>query len=468
MESKQDQELKQDQERCLARLNLAIQQLNGNVDPISISRTAELIIQTMTGPWRFFHTTEHIFEVGESGDAIEVLAALFHDLVYVQVDQGIGVNISSYIAAFMKEVSMQLVIRDRAELPDDPMFEMVMQIFGFTASQVLLPTAGQNEFLSAVIAAKCLEDALPPAAIAEITACIEATIPFRGRSEAGLSASDRLYERLKAVSQASGFGWNDAKLISVVERSVRLANRDVKNFAYPSSADFLDNTWNLLPETNHDLKKANSYTVHGYRESLQKMEGFMHFLRPESVFQCFHGEPSELAYRELIVRTQHNLEVARLYLGSKLLSIAVIEALSRRLGHDVPLAMMMGELPFLGLAVAQLESFLPDISVACVPPATELEWEVLSLLEKGRSQSSTYDIKNSPTATFIIKSIGFDQARHLLLQAKQFFKGELSAEDFLMKCDRDVVNTITNGILQVFESRKVAVRGLVRSDHARG
>ncbi|MBD2022700.1 hypothetical protein H6F43_21190 [Leptolyngbya sp. FACHB-36] len=455
----EQQESEHDQERCLERLSRAVQQLAGWDDRDRIARTAELIIQTMTGPWRYFHTPEHIFEVGERGDAIEVLAALFHDLVYVQVDQGVSVNISRYISPFVKEIDGQLVIRDRCELPDDRLFDLVSQIFGFVSGERLLPTAGQNEFLSALIAAKCLEHALTPAILAEIAACIEATIPFRGRSVDGLAASDRLYERLKQVNPTFGLGWDDAKLCSVLERCVRLANRDVENFAYPSAADFLDNTWNLLPETNHDLKNANSYTVSGYRVSLQKMEGFMYFLKPDLVFQRFQNEPDKDTYEQLISHTHKNLEVARLYLGSKLLSIAVIEALSLRLGRDIPLATMMGELPFLGRSVAQLENFLPSVTMLH-SPTTELEWNVLSLLEKGRSQSSSYDIKNSPVATFIIKSIGFAAARRLLVQAKEFFKGELEPEAFLAMCDRDVVETIINGVVQVLESRKAAMRGL--------
>ncbi|WP_421657866.1 hypothetical protein [Leptothermofonsia sp. ETS-13] len=487
MELERHQGLEQDQERCLERLNWAIQQLGGKADPVRIARTAELIIQTMTGPWRYFHTPEHIFEVGETGDAIEVLAALFHDLVYVQVDQGVSVNISAYISPFIKEINGQLIIRDRLELPSDTMFEMVVQIFGLTVGQALIPTAGQNEFLSALIAAKCLEHSLSPETIAQIVACVEATIPFRERSEAGSSASDRLFGRLLQTSQMFGFNWSEDDIITIVKRSVRLANRDVENFAYPSSADFLNNTWNLLPETNHDLTNTNSYTVNGYRDSLKKMEGFMHFLRPELVFQRFQNEPDEATFRQLIARTGKNLEIARLYLGSKLLSIAVIEALSWRIGRDIPLATMMGELPFRGLTVAQLENFLPTVEVMPHPPETDLEWEVLGLLEKGRSESSSYDIKNSPVATFMIKSIGFNEARRLLVQAKEFFKqadaarkaadeawkmmdealltkefynGVRAAEEFLASCDRTVIETITHAVLQVFESRKAAMRGL--------
>lgn len=452
--------LEQDQARCLDRLQRAVQELNGKIDLVQLTRIAELVIHTMTGPWRFFHTPEHIFEVGEQGDAIEVLAALFHDLVYVQVDQGVSVNISSYISPFVKEINGQLMIRDRSELPFDRMAEMIMQIFGLAPEQRLVPMSGQNEFLSALIAAKCLEQALPPPQIAEIAACIEATIPFRGSCQTGLSPSERLFQRLQQVNQTYSLGWSEDDLVLLVKRSVRLANRDVENFAYPSAADFLDNTWNLLPETNHDLANANSYTVYGFRMSLQKMEGFMYFLRPELVFQRFREEPDEATYRQLIARTERNLQVARLYLGSKLLSIAVIEALSNRIGHDIPVATMMGELPSRGLSVAQLENFLPRIEEMRCPPEDDVERVVLSLLEKGRGQSSSYDIKNSPVATFIIKSIGFESARRLLGQAKAYFKGELDAEAFLALCDRDVITTIIDGVVQVFESRKIAMRGL--------
>lgn len=461
------QEFGQDYERCFDELNRAVELLNGKADPAQLSITAELIIQTMSGPWRYFHTPEHIFEVGESGDAIEVLSALFHDLVYVQVDQGVSVNISRYIAPFVKEIGGQLVILERWQLPKDPMFAMVSQIFGFTPGQTLLPTAGQNEFLSAVIAAKCLEHGLGAREIAQIAACIEATIPFRGKLDSGQTVGDRLFDRLCQTNQNFQLGWNEEDVRTVIRRAVRLANRDVENFAYESSAEFLDNTWNLMPETNHDLTNANSYTVSGYRVSLQKMEGFMYFLKPELVFQKYANEPNSETYNILIQRTQKNLEIARLYLGSKLLSIALIETLSMRIGQDIPLATMMGELPGRGLSVAQLENFLPNIPIS-IPPGNAIEQEVLELLEKGRSKSSTYDVKNSPVATYIIKSVGFQEAQRLLVQAKEFFKKNIGPEDFLQACDRHLVDTIIQAVLQVFESRKIAMSGVnvtVKAQH---
>lgn len=449
-------ELLAEQKRCLDCLVTSIRQLGGQVEPDQLEYTAELIIQTMRGPWRYFHTSEHIFEVGGSVDPVEVLAALFHDMVYVQVDQGVGLNISSYICPFVKEVRAQIVIKDENEITKDLMYELVAVIFGFVPGQTLSPFAGQNEFLSAIMAAKCLEPFLPSNIIAKIAACIEATIPFRPISPSGLTASELLHQRLIDANIQFNFGWTDAETCEVVRQSVRLGNRDVENFAYPNSADFLDNTWNLMPETNHELSNVNSYTVGGYRRSLQKMEGFMNFLKPELVFHHFMGEPSEENYLGLISRTRKNIEVAKLYLGAKLITIAILEALSYRLGRDIPLSTMMGELPTPGFTTSALENFLPEIPLTH-PLKSQLEKEVLDLLAKGRNQESRYDIKNSPVATFIIKSIGFAEIEHLLKKAKDFFAGNMRSEEFLSYCDPDVVGTIATGVMKLFESRKIAL-----------
>lgn len=449
-------ELRDEQQRCLDSLVTSIRQLGGQAEPQKLKPTSELIIQTMRGPWRYFHTSEHIFEVGGSGEPIEVLAALFHDLVYVQVDHGVNLNISSYLCPFVKEVGSQLIIRDEAELPDDPLYAVVNTVFGFIPGQTLSPFAGQNEFLSAVVAAKCLETFLPASIIAQIAACIEATIPFRPPTAAGLTASELLYQRLLHANQTFNFGWTDAEIIEFVKRAVRLANRDVENFAYPNSADFLDNTWNLMPETNHQLSYVNVYTVGDYRRSLQKMEGFMNFLKPELVFQNFQGQPDERTYSLLISRTRKNIAVAKLYLGVKLLTIAILEALSYRLGKDIPLSMMMGELPALGFTTSALEHFLPDIPMV-YPLETQMEREVLDLLAKGRKQESRYDIKNSPVSTFIVKSIGFKETENLLEQSKEFFKGNMASEEFLAYCNPEVVDTITQCVMKLFDSRKLAL-----------
>lgn len=456
-------ELLAEQKRCLDCLVSSIEQLGGRVDIPKLEQIAELIIQTMRGPWRYFHTSEHIFEVGGSVDPIEVLAALFHDLVYVQVDQGVSFNISSALCPFVKEVRSQLVIRDETELPEDAMYQLVASVFGFIPGKTLSPFAGQNEFLSAVIAAKSLEPFLPASTIAEITACIEATIPFRPVSPSGLSAIELLYQRLANANRDFNLGWSHAEIVEIVKRAVRLANRDVENFASPNSSNFLDNTWNLMPETNHELSNVNSYTVAGYRRSLQKMEGFLNFLKPELVFQQFMQEPDDETYANLIARTRKNIEVAKLYLGVKLITIAILEALSYRLGRDIPLSTMMGELRTPGFKTSVLEDYLPNRQSA-YPLESQLQREVLDLLEIGRNQESRYDIKNSPVSTFIIKSIGFAETENFLKKAQEFFADPTSSEEFLSYCAPDVIETISSGVMKLFDSRKTAL-GKVKLVH---
>jgi hypothetical protein len=446
----------QEYKQCLERLKWACDQLKIEVNPDRLSEVAELIVQPMTGTWRHFHTPQHIFDVGGTEDPIEVLAALFHDLVYVQVDLSVNFNLSYYIAPFSQELEGQLQIRPQAKLPIDRSFEMVLSVFGFSPGQVLSPLSGQNEFLSALVAAKVLETWMKPQQVLEIVACIEATIPFQHALENGLTVSDRLFYRLKDTNCRFALNLSETELRETVKRAVRIANRDVLGFSHSNSAIFLDNTWNLLPETNHNLMHINAYTVREYRVALQKMEGFMNFLTAEVVFRQFDGEPDDLTYNQMVKTAGKNIEVAKLYLGSKLFAIAVVEALSLRVGLSIPLSTMMGDHPSQTPKCAQLEDFIPEIETKH-PPKTDLEQEVVTLLEQGRTQSAAYDIKHSPLATFMVKLVGFEEIRRQRQRAQEFFQESLSAEDFLSGCDSKLIEAIATGVLQLFDSRKSAL-----------
>ena len=443
-------------QQCLEKLSWAMKQLSIAVEHQELAKISELIVQTMTGPWRYFHTPEHIFEVEGAEDALEVLAALFHDVVYVQVDQSVNFNLTYYIVPFVRQMAEHLVIRDASELPSDRSFEMVMRVFKFSPGQTLSPLEGQNEFLSALVAAKVLDPFLPREVILQIVACIEATIPFRTKNPEGLSNSDILYRRLETIVQQLDLQLSKEDLKATIVRSVRLSNRDVGSFAHPNPARFLDNTWNLLPETNHHLKYSSSYTINQYRTALQKMEGFLNFIRPEVIFHQFQGYPEDEVYQNLVDRARTNIEVGRLYLGSKLFTIAFLEALSLRFGRVIPVSTLMGEMPTENFVAASLVDFLPEISHPH-HPKNELEQQVLTLLDKGRTQSASYDIKNSPLTTYMVKSMGFDEIRHQRDRAQEFFQNVISPEDFLAGCDPLVKKTVTDGIVQLFDSRKIAL-----------
>ena len=182
----------------------------------------------------------------------------------------------------------------------------------------------------------------------------------------------------------------------------------------------------------------------------------MNFLVPEIVFRRYRNEPDEKSYYKLLAQTKQNLEVSRLYLGTKLTSIAILEALSFRIGDDIPLSTMMGELPREDKLVVGLEQFLPEIQEP-FKPNSPIEAEVLELLDKGRTVDSTYDVKNSPVATFMVKSIGFPETQRILQLSKEFFKGNLTHEQLIDSCDPYVIETIKNSVLQLFDFRKAAL-----------
>ncbi len=437
--------------KCHAELKSAVAALGGDSASPRLESMAELIIQSMTGPWRSFHTPEHIFEVGAGGAPVEVVAALFHDLVYAQVDSGIHVNLARYVAPYVRETDKGLVIDPMDDAPAQDL-EMVMTLFGFARGQVLSPFAGLNEFLSALLAVRVLEGVLSKPVCAQIAACIEATVPFRGPQPDGKSCSQLLLERLKQANQNHALGLDDAACLDTILMGVRVANRDIGNFASEHPSEFLNNTWNLIPETNHDLVSTNTYTVKGYRISLQKMEGFLGFLQPAAVFRQFADEPSTEEHQRRLDLTLRNLEVARLYLRLKLVSITLLESLSLSLGEEVSLSSIMGKLPGKMDFPIQFENYLPHI--ANPYQARDRQEEiVMDLLETGRSAESVHDTRHSPVASYLVKSLGIPASMQLLDHARAYYAGKLSGDELLAQTDPQVVQGLRKAMVEVFERR---------------
>lgn len=444
----------QNYQKCLDQLIWVTHQLDIKASSSQLASLSQLIVQTMMGPWRYFHSVQHILEVGDSTDAIEVLAALFHDIIYVQVDGNIPFNLTPYLAPFIREERGKFFVRQQNTTEQDTIFELVTTLFRVEPGEELFPFTGQNEFLSALVAAKLLEPLLTLDLIVQVIACIEATIPFRTQSDFGLSPSEELYQSLQSIKQKFNLNLTNAELIQIVKRSVRLANRDVSGFAHPSSAVFLSNTWNLLPETNHQLKQSESYTVRDYRIALQKMGVFMKFLNVELIFREFRGEPAPQIYAYLVDQARRNLEVARLYLDSKLVANAILEALSLRLGSDVPLTIMMGQLTDGYSSMGRLGDSFPTL-INSFRPKTVLEWEVCKLLERGRAQSTAFDLKTAPLTSFVVQYMGFEGIFQMWPATQDFFQGTITSEEFLAACDTDLVNIIINEVAKLLEKRKL-------------
>ena len=445
------------QQECEAKLNWAAEKLGFPIDNLEITKIAKLIVQNMSGTWRYFHNLDHIFKVGKSDDALEVLAALFHDLIYVQVDGKIHFNLSYYLAPYIREESQNsFIIRDSYELPQDSLFEIVTSIFGLQPGQVLSRLQGQNEFLSALAAAKILEPFFPPNILARIVTIIEATIPFRPLSEEGLTPCYALYQRLHKTNNLFNLGLSLEELEETIKQSVRLTNRDVSNFASENTADFLDNTWILLLETNHSLANAHSYTVKDYRLAIQKMENFLYSLKAELIFSQFNSEPDQQTYNTLVAKSKKNLAIAKIYLTIELIAITLLEAISLRLGNNVNLATMIGSNCSDDHKNNTLDSLLNIHKYNYYQVKSLLEKEVLNILEKDNIIFCCPNLNKSQLATFLLYNMGFENIINLRQTALDFANQTISGENFIACFKPDLIGIIIDALAKLSNSRKIA------------
>ena len=173
------------------------------------------------------------------------------------------------------------------------------------------------------------------------------------------------------------------------------------------------------------------------------MEIFLSALKPESVIRKYKNEPSDEKYAYLIYFTKRNLEIACTYLGIKLLSCAVLEALSSRNFKEQPSEILSTKLTQNSIPAEKFESTL----------SAKIDEDLLSLLKQKRSLELGCDKISSQISIVILKEIGLEKAQNLLYEARQFFSGERSSEDFLFHCPKDLIAGITSSTQLPFNTK---------------
>lgn len=364
----------------------ALAALDCEVPPAELERWSVEVHYAMSAGGRWFHTIEHVFEIIDGACPIQVLAGLFHDTVYLQVDGGIPRRLEERLGDLLGDHHLHFA-HDRTA-------SRVAAIFGLSEGAPLDEVVGLNEYLSAVFAARCLAGHAPESVIWPVVACIELTIPFRPEID-GLSAALRLRERLERTVVAS-----DAELDEAIAWAQELANRDVGNFASDDHAWFLDNTWKLLPESHAGLRDS-VYTIGEYAYALESMRRFFCQLDPDVVFGSFAGSPTRSELDRMRGAAVTNLAVGRRYLDAKLLAASVLGALADRTGGDAPISLFMGDLPSLNPTTPCLDHYLP----AGEAPV-DGDPLVYELLSAGRATHQGFDLRNSPLAAWLYGRLG--------------------------------------------------------------
>ncbi len=424
----------------------AFHELSADVPGEDIERLAMLIHDSMDQGRRVYHTSAHVFAMAEGLNPRQVLATLFHDVVYFQLDGGFPRRAHGVLKRVARAGRKTVVLKPIDS--GDAALIACATLFGFEAGQALPLYGGLNEFLSAVVAARALGPWLPMSEVVAIAACIEATVPFRGADRDGRETGEVLAGRLRAVGRALELPMQEQEIDAVVRDAVDLGNRDVSSFATPDPGTFLSTTWELIEESNAPLSAVGVYSIREYRDALTRMETFLATLDPDHIFHRYHGSPTEAEFAELRTAARRNIEFAGSYLGAKITTIAVIEALALLTGGDCPVSMLLGDIHSTRGTPDRIERFLPMVATSAPVDA-----QLLDVLETGRTTASASDLTVSPLTAFVYRSLGHEGTAAARHQAARMFARQISPRDFISTLDRTMVRNVTKACAQIALSR---------------
>jgi hypothetical protein len=442
-------------QKLIALFNEAFQELDVDVPLDKLERLAVRVHSAMTVQTRIFHTLEHVFNFVDPANPIRTLAALYHDIVYYQVDMGFSPEVYTIISPYIRRKDNNFYVADKIA-PGDRVIWLTLDAFDLRPGQLLSSVDALNEFLSAVVMNKELEGIIVEKDLLRMTLCIEATIPFRGRNENGESHFEVLERRLHHIAEKYDIDLTTTEIETAVKMAVIFSNKDIENFSERDPARFLDNTWRLLPETNVALRAHSVYSIKAYRHALSRMEGFLNDLNPDDVFNRYRGAPPEEEYDHMVQCARRNIVTAREYLRIKLLASATLEALAEVTGGDAPMSLFMGDVPKEATSLKRIENYLPEVKPG---PWVDRSSIIYRLLESGRASESGFDTKNSPLALFIYKSLEPDKLSHALDLAKGMFADTVTPEAFLAGVEPFIIVAISRASAQmVFTRREVLLK----------
>lgn len=426
------------------------------VPKAEVLNLANTVHQCMEAKTRTYHTSFHVLGLCQGMQPIQVLAALFHDVVFYQVDGGFPACVSAMLEQMTCHEPGFLRLLEVA--PEDRAVILCLDVFGFHPGQRLSTRQGMNEFLSAVVAARLLQSYLSDSQLMAVVASIELTVPFRGPNAKGHTAAQRLAQRLQAcrLGLPSALGEaefpEEALVKTTVKNAVDLANRDVTGFIEASPQDCLVNSMLLVEEAMMPRAASGKRSLQAYRSALLGMDSFLGHLNPAWVGQSFEGHPAADGVAQMQATSRKNIGFVRDYLAAVLNTVAVIEALAKCTGIISPMALSL-----IGMNGAKGVWFPP-------PPALpDVQADIHQLLKNGLADPASPELQSLPLVACIYEFLGQDATRKSLQQATQMFDGSLTPRDFLQNLDRNMVGAIMQLAAAMDEAHKEALLTLEQS-----
>ena len=387
---------------------------------------ASLVYDSMSTPGRVYHTVYHTFDVARDMDTtkhlIQVLAALFHDIVYLTVDQ----IILPAQEPFLRDIARNGAT-PKVALPPREDWDWAIHVVDTVFGGLKTPGGNTNEYLSAIVSFRALQDTLTNQKdLVFLTACIEASVPFRPNRPDGSTPMDALFERLQKLVQIAkqhnrnGFEsenmavakLTDADLIHMVQQSAWFANCDLGSFSSPDTFWFLDTSWQLLPEWWQALAVP--------QPPLQELFSAIELLTQryqgtpvDRLFPVFRNYPTDETLTLSKQRCRTNLRAAGRYAWVRLCELGtILQTLRLGLGKDK----VDAKITALGGSNVFWKIFYATVrrQVQLAPPCAKTAADVSQqLLHRGRVTSYPWDPAVSPWAIYLCQSVGFDEVVEL-------------------------------------------------------
>ena len=387
-------------------ISSSFEELGKSVASNQVESLAIFLTRTMGSESRDYHRPEHSLDVARGLPPIARLAALFHDIVYVQVDPTWQSNLKPLLRPFEITNDLKVNVASTIEYNLERWLKTVAIIFGVETETELTTMKGLNEFLSTIVMINKLSPFLNESELIKAIACIESTIPFRRIDQKGLTPSDRLEARLRLAFKSSNIGQiNDKFLKDIIAECRCIVEKDLASFGSETPADYLSDTWRVIFENNASVRNS-FFSIIEYRKAIYGTYCFLNGLHPSFLFWINESKPTS---RQLELRdnAERNLKVATEYLRSNIISAAILEAIAVETGGDAPYEMFAGPLKrSREHKPVTTDLYLPEICRKS--PYNDLNKSVIDLLSNGRSLRSRFDRKDSPLALYFYKSLEDD------------------------------------------------------------
>lgn len=433
--------------------------------PIANSDAEKLacfLLKTMGSESRDYHRPEHPLDVSKRLLPVGQLAALFHDIVYVQVDPTWGKTVSDILYPFIPTNTFSVNVKGALNHVVDPWHRIIVSIFGFENETDLVPMKGINEFLSALVFYHSMKSHLNPEELLRGIACIEGTIPFRKVDSDGRSPSDRLSTKIEGVLKSSEgrFFPRQIDIELIISECRRIIENDLSSFGAETPSEFISNSWNVMIENNPPLRN-NYFYLSDYRKAIFGTLGFYMSLDPKNLYWT-NPKTIDPFHEDLIKRTEFNLKFATEYMKAIANAVCLSEAIALKSGGDVPFELFFGprkkSRTHNPVTLDTLIN-LPETINGSTPSSINQN-DVYQILRNGREFRSRFDHKTSVLSAFIFLKTTNQEREALFRSSQQFHHGRINAEEFIATFNSEIVCNVISFLEKTALTRADVLREL--------